>query len=273
VLPAQILASERGLIAQTVDGTRITVEFARPRARGRTNIYGGMEAWNLAWTPGADSATTLDVSRPVHVLGKAVAKGRYSVWLVPREHSAWTLVLDPRSALFHTAHPDSTAAQIRVGITPHTVPQTEALTWSFATLDVHSTTLEMRWGTMGVAIPIEITPTYPLTVTAAEVAPFVGVYDFTWGADASQEKPARFTISVRDNKLIGTWTPDQPGGLHETQLLPASSDTFMRTSVNGGQIWSLVDGSRFVFTRANGVITGFELRQNNFVDARGVRRK
>jgi hypothetical protein len=56
-LPAQIVASERAMVAQTVDGTRITVDNSRPRARGRTNIYGGMEKWGTTWTPGADDAT------------------------------------------------------------------------------------------------------------------------------------------------------------------------------------------------------------------------
>ena len=64
LLAAQIVASERALVAQTVDGTRITVDYSRPRARGRTNIYGGMEKWGITWTPGADDATTLEVSKP-----------------------------------------------------------------------------------------------------------------------------------------------------------------------------------------------------------------
>jgi hypothetical protein len=76
VLPAQIVASERAMVAQTVDGTRITVNYSRPRARGRTNIYGGMEKWGTTWTPGADDATTLEVSRPVQLLGLTVPKGR-----------------------------------------------------------------------------------------------------------------------------------------------------------------------------------------------------
>ena len=102
---SQIFASERATVAQTIDGLRLTVDYARPRARGRANIYGGLEPYN----------------------------------------SAWTLVLDPRAALFHTAHPDSTRDQIRAPIMPQTIPHTEILTWSFTSVGVNSTTLEMRW--------------------------------------------------------------------------------------------------------------------------------
>jgi len=37
---AQLRASERGSVAQNVDGTRVTVDYSRPRARGRSPIYG-----------------------------------------------------------------------------------------------------------------------------------------------------------------------------------------------------------------------------------------
>jgi hypothetical protein len=37
-LPAQIVASERAMVAQTVDGTRITVDYSRPRARSHEHL-------------------------------------------------------------------------------------------------------------------------------------------------------------------------------------------------------------------------------------------
>ena len=37
---AQIRSSERGMASQTVDGTVITVDYARPQARGRRVIFG-----------------------------------------------------------------------------------------------------------------------------------------------------------------------------------------------------------------------------------------
>ena len=124
---AQIMASERAMVAQTVDGTRLTVDYSRPRARGRTNIYGGMEKWGITWTPGADDATTLELSKPVQLLGMTVPRGKYSVWLVLREQGPWTFVLDPRDSLFHTDHPDSTAQQWRAPVMPMRVPHSTRL--------------------------------------------------------------------------------------------------------------------------------------------------
>src|SRR5205085_11148207 len=109
-----IRASEIGMLAQTIDGTKITVEYSRPRARGRDTLFGTkFVQWGETWTPGANWATTLDVDKPVTLNGKAVAKGKYSVWMIVRKGSEWTVVLDPRAHRYHEDRPDSIAAQIR----------------------------------------------------------------------------------------------------------------------------------------------------------------
>src|SRR5512138_77827 len=60
-LGAQVRASERGSVSQTVDGTVIEVDYGRPRLKGRIP-FGGIVHWGEVWTPGANSATTLRVS-------------------------------------------------------------------------------------------------------------------------------------------------------------------------------------------------------------------
>src|SRR4051812_29853453 len=111
---AQIRASELASVSQTVDGTRITIEYSRPRVRGRKQLFGTkLIEWNEVWTPGANYATTLETNRDITLSGHAVPKGKYSVWMVVRQKRPWTFVLDPRARLFHMAHPDSASNQIR----------------------------------------------------------------------------------------------------------------------------------------------------------------
>ncbi|HEX9484759.1 MAG TPA: DUF2911 domain-containing protein, partial [Gemmatimonadaceae bacterium] len=64
---AQIRASEPATFTQTIDGTKITMQYSRPRARGRETLFGSSDVvrWNEVWTPGANYATTLEVSKPV----------------------------------------------------------------------------------------------------------------------------------------------------------------------------------------------------------------
>src|SRR6185369_7549939 len=78
---AQLRASALASVSQMLDGTTITVAYSRPRARGRTleRVFSGNGEWGKPWTPGANMATTLDVTRDVSLNGHAVAKGTYSV--------------------------------------------------------------------------------------------------------------------------------------------------------------------------------------------------
>jgi hypothetical protein len=271
-LAAQIRPSERASVAQTVDGTRLTVEYSRPRVRGRDSLFGKLERWDQAWTPGADSATTLRVSKAVRILGHAIPAARYSVWLVPRKEGAWTFVLDPRDTLYHSAHPDSTPDQIRVPVTPQTVPQTEALTWWFPSVSASGTTLQMRWGTVAVEVPVEVTPTFPLTVAAADAAPYLGDYDFTYVGRST--RPSVMTIVRRDDgTLLSRRQPDPSRPAEEIQLLPAGADRFVRGFMVRGELWMVDDGARVVFQRAGGgAITGFEVRRDTTLEARGTRR-
>src|SRR5690349_18565433 len=88
---AQIRASERGSVSQTVDGTVIAVDYGRAQARGRDSLFGKVVRKKEVWTPGANQATTFQVSRDVTVGGKPLPAGKYSVWMVSDPTSPWVL--------------------------------------------------------------------------------------------------------------------------------------------------------------------------------------
>jgi hypothetical protein len=269
---AQVLASERGSVSQIVDGTRIDVDYGRPRVRGRDSLFGKLEPFGRAWTPGADSATTLRVSKTVRILGRSVPPARYSVWLVPRARGDWTFVLDPRSALYHSTHPDSTAEQIRVGVVPRPVEHTEVLTWTFTSVLPTGTTLEMRWGTTAVSVPIEVTPTFPFIVSATDAAPYVGEYDYAEATSRGDQTPTPFSIQRRaDGSLIGV-QKGRDGAARETLLMPDGRDRFVQGIIIRGQLWYVADYARVVFLRNDGVVSGFEVRRDTVVTARATRR-
>ena len=93
-LAAQIRASERATVSQVVDGTRITVDYSRPRARGRAALFGGEVKWNEVWTPGANDATTLEIDRDTGLLATpacprvSAKRSRRSSW--PTRSPCWS---------------------------------------------------------------------------------------------------------------------------------------------------------------------------------------
>jgi hypothetical protein len=86
--------------AATVDGSMMSIEYGRPYVRGRT-IFGSLVRYDEVWCPGADEATMLSTSRPLHMGPLAVPAGEYSLWILPTE-SAFTLILNKDAHTFHT---------------------------------------------------------------------------------------------------------------------------------------------------------------------------
>ena len=57
--------SQEASVRQKVNTTEITVRYGRPVARGRTLFGDGGIVVHSPWTPGADSATTIEFSKDV----------------------------------------------------------------------------------------------------------------------------------------------------------------------------------------------------------------
>jgi hypothetical protein len=204
---AQVKASEPASVSLTVDGTKLTITYSRPRARARDSLFGKLVTWNEVWTPGANLATTLEVNKNVRLNGHPIPKGKYSIWMVVRRSGEWTFVLDPRSELFHEAHPDSTAQQIRFPIRTAERPFAEVLTWSFPEIRPAGMTLAMQWGRLYVPLEVEVQPSYTLGFPQDGANPYLGEYEYRWKLPGDSAKPMSFTVSYENGMLLGRWKP------------------------------------------------------------------
>jgi len=261
-LSAQIRASEIGTMSQIIDGTTITVEYSRPRSRGRDPIFGTKAVkWDETWTPGANWATTLDVSKPVTINGKAVAKGKYSVWMKVRQNDAWTFILEPKAKLYHMEPPDSNTSQVRISVKPESVPFTDVLTWSMPELRMDGGILEMRWERIRIPLDVTVVPSLVMTLPVNDAQPYLGEYRFVEPDSTGKDgKVSSFTISYEDNTLKGQWTPDDPY-MKKFALIRVAPDTFVPGVYDGGKIYEVLKPDVTVeFKRENGKVTGFTMR-------------
>jgi len=264
---AQIRASERGSVSQTVDGTVITVDYARPRVRGRDPIFGGVVHWKEVWTPGANWATTLEVSKDVQLDGHPVARGKYSVWLVV-EQDHWTMVLDPRARRFHTAPPDSSAEQVRYRIDPETAPYTEALTWSFPTIRADGAILRMQWATAAVSFDVKVEPSHAVTIARSQVEGMLGRYSFAW-APPDTGAAMVMTLSHENGMLMARLDPAPYPEFATFVLIRIAEDWFVPAMLQNGAIYDVVSDWVFEFSRR---AVSFEVRgEADKVDASGKR--
>ena len=278
VMPAtaQVKASVIGTMSQVIDGTKITMEYSRPRVRGRNPLFGTKAVhWGEVWTPGANYATTLETDKAITLDGRPVPKGKYSVWFVVRQSGEWTVVLDPRWKQFHTMPPDSTPAQIRFAVRTHDAPFTEVLTWSMPALRVDGGTLAMNWDRTSVSLNVGVAPSLTTTLPLADAQPFLGTYDFMEvDSTGKVTKTSPLVLDYENGTLkgrVGLWN-DYLGHFAMIRVAP---DWFVPGVYDkDGAIYEVLRPDVTIeFTRENGRPMTFEWRgDDDRVFAKGTRR-
>jgi len=276
---AQIMASERGTVSQVVDGTRTTVDYHRPRARGRTALFGTLVKWGETWTPGANQATTLAVTKDVTIGGTPVPRGKYSVWFVTARGD-WELVLDPDTTRFHTQRPRARPGQVRLTVRPEKRPFVEVLTWSFPEVSATGTTLAMQWDTVYVPLRITVAPTHHAAVGGDAAARVVGRYrmrpqrppapagprDTT--LDEQELPPDSMTFTIRHEKGELRAVMDPPlfaseSGYTDWVLLPKAGDLYVLGRFDRGELVEVMDSFALQFDVVDGRAVRFEVRAPN----------
>lgn len=86
----------QGSPAQTAtgkaNGATITIAYHSPSVKGR-KIWGDLVPYDKVWRAGADQATTVEFDKDVTVEGKAVPKGKYSLYAIPGQNE-WSIILN-----------------------------------------------------------------------------------------------------------------------------------------------------------------------------------
>ena len=245
---AQIRASERGEVTQTLDGTTITIDYARPSARGR-HLFGTVVPWDVVWTPGANWATTLEANRDVRINGVDVAAGAYSVWMTPRENDAWTLTLNAETEFFHFQKPDPSLGAYQIEIEPQPGSHVEMLTWSFPNVSGDYALLEMQWGSVRAPMVVLAQPTEPAVLAAEEREGFIGRYALDVAPGVGWPLEAELVVSENEDGLLRAWMsfPVHPGDEYDFDLVPAGRDRFHAGLYRDGKLFNVETGFSFEF--------------------------
>lgn len=112
-------------------GTNVTIKYSSPSVKGR-KIYGtDLVPYGKVWRAGANEATVIEFDKDVTVEGKALPKGKYSVYAIASEKD-WQIIFNKQTGQWGITRAGETtrdAAQDAavVTVTPKTAPMTEAL--------------------------------------------------------------------------------------------------------------------------------------------------
>lgn len=151
--PAGPKPSQRGTVSQRINDTTVTLDYSRPVARGR-DLFGSLVPYGRIWCPGADDATTIEVTTAVRLNGQELAKGRYSVWAEPNADK-WLLIFNRSANVWHTRYPAGQDA-LRIDVAPRTASHMETLAFYFPVVDGRKAELVLHWGTVAVPVEIEV---------------------------------------------------------------------------------------------------------------------
>jgi hypothetical protein len=252
----QIQASERAIVGQTIDGTELTIEYARPQVRGR-EIFGGIVPWNVVWTPGANWATTFETSKDIKLNGVAVPAGKYSVWAVPRERE-WLVMLNADAEIFHFVKPDSAQAAVLIRATPERTAHAEMLTWSFDGVRGDFANLTLSWGSTAVPLRVEVPATQP-AITAAAIAMYTGTYDMTVvPVDPTWPESATLEVFEENGRLRGRMSfTIHPVDDAVFDMVPTGPGRFNPGLYHDGEFFNVEMGVGFDFTDDGEKATGF----------------
>ena len=145
--------SQRGTVSQRINDTTVTIDYSRPVARGR-ELFGKLVPYGRVWCPGADDATTIEVTTDVTVNGEALPKGKYSVWAEPNAEK-WVMIFNKVPNVFHTRYPAGQDA-LRIDVAPRAGAHMETLAFYFPAVDGRKAELAFHWGTVVVPMTIDV---------------------------------------------------------------------------------------------------------------------
>ncbi len=147
-------ASPQARVMQRVGLTQITINYSRPSVKGR-KIWGGLEAYGKVWRAGADENTTFEVSDPVNVEGKPLAKGGYGLHMIPGE-GEWTVIFSKNSTSWGSYTYDPAEDALRISVKPQPAEHHEELTYDFLKLTPESTTVTLFWEKVAVPFKVDV---------------------------------------------------------------------------------------------------------------------
>ncbi|AHG92732.1 Protein of unknown function DUF2911 (plasmid) [Gemmatirosa kalamazoonensis] len=146
--------SQGARVTQRVGLTDITVAYHRPLVAGR-RIFGGVEPYGRVWRAGANYNTTFEVTDPVTVEGRPLAKGIYGLHMIPGETS-WVVIFSRNATSWGSFTYDSTEDALRVTVRPQRIEPQEVLTYGFDDPTPSSVAMTMRWERVAVPVRIDV---------------------------------------------------------------------------------------------------------------------
>lgn len=128
------------------------VIYSRPQKSGRT-IFGGLVKNGEVWRLGANEATEVQFFKSVHIGGKKIKAGRYTLYAIVNDNS-WTIIVNKETDTWGSFKYDSKKDVVRTDVTLQKIESpVENLVMAFEKTAI-GCNLVIAWDNTKVALPI-----------------------------------------------------------------------------------------------------------------------
>jgi len=149
-------ASPKSVVEQVVGLTDVTVDYSRPSTKGRV-VFGDLVPFGKVWRTGANANTVISFSDDVVIDGKTLAKGKYSLYTLPKADNWEVIFYKTTDNWGNPEEWNETNVALRANAKPElTNRKLETFTIGFSNLTNDSANLDLAWETTIVSVKFEV---------------------------------------------------------------------------------------------------------------------
>lgn len=148
--------SPKASLTQIVGLTQVEINYSRPSVKGRT-IFGDLVPFGKLWRTGANENSTISFSEDVTINGKILAKGKYSLFTIPKA-DAWEIIFYATTDNWGIPEVwDESKVVLKASAVADIMDKNvESFTIGINTLDLNFAELELSWEKTYVALKFEV---------------------------------------------------------------------------------------------------------------------
>ena len=143
---------DKGIYEQ-IGYTGVEITYGAPKTKGRT-IWGNIVPYDEVWRAGANDATRIEFSEDVEIGGNILPKGIYSLFIIPHESDAWTVIFNAEYDQWGAFNYDEYQDVLRVEVKPKQIPLQEKLTYTIDGLSYDEGVISMKWSDVQIDVVI-----------------------------------------------------------------------------------------------------------------------
>ncbi len=155
-------ASPAGSVSSTVGLTDVTIDYFRPKVKGR-KIFGEggdyLQPYGQLWRSGANSGSVLTLGTDVTIAGTKVPAGKYLIFTIPGKDSWEFMLYKDLSIGGNVAAYDKANEVLRTSVNPVTLNQpVETLTYTISDINDENTgaNIQLEWANTSIKVPITV---------------------------------------------------------------------------------------------------------------------